>query len=176
MNIPDLFVVTKVGADDAVFWGSYGECRTAMLRIADTTSMRSATQADVNAKIADLTEQYDALNFYYQNSAWESGPRYRAQLDQLQKRIAHFRSFLSAGPSQPVEQTPAAELASPLTDAAGAPMTLAEAEAVIRRPETDDATLLSACAVIERHSTEASIRATAERIVQAISDKMLEVE
>ncbi len=46
---------------------------------------------DLSQKIANLEAHRRSVDFAYQNSPWASGPRYRAQLDQIDRELSELR-------------------------------------------------------------------------------------
>jgi hypothetical protein len=46
---------------------------------------------DLSQKIIDLENRRRSVDFAYQNSPWASGPRYRAQLDQIDRELSELR-------------------------------------------------------------------------------------
>lgn len=46
---------------------------------------------DLSQKIEDLEAHRASVNFAYQNSPWASGPRYRDQLDQIDRELLELR-------------------------------------------------------------------------------------
>ena len=46
---------------------------------------------DLSQKIANLEAYRRSVDFAYQNSSWESGPRYRVQLDQIDRELSELR-------------------------------------------------------------------------------------
>lgn len=58
--------------------------------------IRPATCEDIEARIAALLSEREAVDFSYQNSSWGSGPRYRAQLSEIGSELATLRSCLIA--------------------------------------------------------------------------------
>lgn len=62
-------------------------------------SLRPAQLDDVEAYIEELEVNRKGVEFDYRNSAWSSGPRYRAQLAHIDAQISELRKYLStAGP------------------------------------------------------------------------------
>ena len=135
-------------------FGTYDECLMVSKLNEDsfTCTVRPAHYDDVQVKIAELQEKRSALQFRHDNSPWGMGPQYRQQIEAVEDSIRHFRSFLDAG------------------------MTLSEAEDVAMRPDTDDATLLAACKVIDRESSDPFYREISTRIIAHFEERTLEVE
>lgn len=135
-------------------FGTYDEClkMSALNEDRFACTVRPAHYDDVQDKIADLQEKLAALRFRYDNSPWGMGPQYRQQIGDVETSIRHLRSFLDD------------------------PMTLSKAEDAVMRPDTDDATLLAACKVIDRESLNPFYRDTAARIIAHFEERTLEVE
>ena len=51
----------------------------------------TTTSKDLSQKIANLEAHRRSVDFAYQNSPWASGPRYRAQLDQIDRELSELR-------------------------------------------------------------------------------------
>jgi len=50
---------------------------------------------DPSQKIIDLENRRRSVDFAYQNSSWASGPRYRAQLDQIDRELVELRKVVA---------------------------------------------------------------------------------
>jgi len=179
MALHGLYILEmKRGTVTLTSFGTYDECLylSKMNEERFECTVRPAHYDDVELKIAALQDELAAVRFDYSNSPWGMGPQYRQQIETLEDRIRQFRKFLAVPSLSPRGDGQAPADQNPLTEPAGATMTLAQAEDAAMRPDTDDATLLAACKVIDRESRDQFLREISARIVRHFEERTLEVE
>lgn len=127
----------------------------------------------IEARIKTLEERLREAKFYYENSSWESGPKHRREIEQIEGDIRNLKSILKS-PSRAADGEAPAITGTP-PGVAGATMTIEEAEQTLFRPDTDDETLLAACRIVDQHTKHATCRDIATRIIAQFEERIIEV-
>lgn len=128
---------------------------------------------DIEKRIKTLEARLASTKFNYENSPWDMGPRYRREIEQIEGDLRALREQLKSVPlADGADQAPAGS--SHPQVAAGADMTVSQAEEILFRPFVDDETMLAACRIVDQHTRHATCRDIAREIIRQFEEKIIE--